>query len=189
MRLTAVAAGFVAILSFLAGSFLIFAITASWMINIDSFWSLELIAILSLGGLLVFLSLPIALFGLESLPRWLVDTSSISSEMTQDDIDNQSLFSNKRVMGLSFLITGADWLIFGLLGLWFSVRSFACLVNYPCGQILSYPASWILIAIGVAILSIGIILLAMSRFRSANNEMKARKAPLQSVGPSPHSAR
>ncbi|MDG6995044.1 MAG: hypothetical protein JRN52_03895 [Nitrososphaerota archaeon] len=187
MRLASVVVGFVATLSFLAGSFLIFTSTATWIVNQGSFGLLEMLALLSLGGLLVFLTLPIALFGFKSLPKWFVDTSSLSSEMAQEDIDNQSLFSNKRIMGLSLVITGLDWLVFSLVGLWLSIRSIACPVNVPCGSILSYTGSWILIAIGVSILAIGIALIMISIFGSSANEIRTGEAPLKSIGPSLHS--
>ncbi|MDG6998996.1 MAG: hypothetical protein JRN15_07775 [Nitrososphaerota archaeon] len=69
--------------------------------------SLELLPYGSLGALLVFLAFPVALFGYESLPKWVAGTR-ISETTNQADDGDSTLFSNKRIVGLSLVITGVD---------------------------------------------------------------------------------
>ena len=160
MRFTSLAALFGAAVSLALGSFLIAYGTTMWIDNQSSFGFFGLLPLTGLGGLFVFLTLPFALFGFDPLPRWVVGPSSSSGEMTQED-DDQPLFSNKRIMGLSLMITGADWIIFSVIGLWTGARFQMCPYN-GCETIFGSIVIWALISIGIAIIAIGIGLVVMS---------------------------
>ena len=169
MRFTSVATLFLAAASFLAGLFLLGIGTNPWVVNQYWLGFYESLIMVALGGLLVFLTLPIALFGFDSVPRWIVGASNSSTEMAQSGDDELLLLSNKRIVGLSLVITGAVWLISSVIGLWVTIsvlvpQIFCGGVRYGCPSIFSYLGNWILIAIGIAILGIGIALVLLSKF-------------------------
>jgi len=133
----------------------------------------ESLPLMALGGLLIFIAMPMALFGFDSVPRWIVGPSSLSSGKAGDD---ELLFSNKRFVGLSLVLTGAIWLSFSLIGFWasFSVamKCVACPANFSTSIFsANYLDNWFLIVIGAVILGIGAVLLVLSKFENSTNQI------------------
>ena len=70
-----------------------------------------------LGLLLVYLSLPVALLGIEEnrIPKWF-QTLETGSDAVSDNGSESSLLGNKRISGLALIIAGSVQLIFAFLG-------------------------------------------------------------------------
>ncbi len=178
MRYTPIATVLLAILSCFAGSYLILFTSIRWIYSLGSLGFLELLPYGSLGGLLVFLTLPIALFGFKSLPKWI--TGAQASEATsQADEDESTLFSNKRIVGLSLVITGADWLVLSLFALFAFAPNVPYKVACPyngCQSVFSSLATWILIGVGLLILVAGIVLIMMSSIEGRASQQQLVRA-------------
>lgn len=175
--LRAAASVMLAILSLAIGSFLISFGTMQWIFNLGGLGLIGLLPYAPLGVLFIFISLPIALFGFEKLPRWATDDRSSSPEVGNADEVNSSFITNKRIMGLSLVITGAAWLVLSLVTLfkYTLLTPYPCSINY-CPTVYSVflsPASLLFIGIGVLLLAAGIILLLTSRSNSPKAVQKA----------------
>ena len=182
VRVNSVATLALAILSFMIGSFLIIYGLIQWINNLGLFGFFGLLPYAPLGALFVFMSLPIALFGFTSLPGWFAKVPDLSAGNEQQNDDESSLFSNKRVVGLSLIVTGADWLILNLFALLTArfIASYtvaACPLN-GCRSILSAPATWIVLGIGVLILAAGIVLILMSKGEAGTARQEPVRASL-----------
>lgn len=178
MRYTSIATCILAILSFFGGSFLILFTLIRWIDGLGSPGSLELLPYGSLGALLVFIAFPVALFGFRSLPKWVTGTR-ISETTSQADDGDSTLFSNKRIVGLSLVITGVDWLILSLFALFAFVPSVPYKVACPyngCPSVFSSLATWILIGIGLLIVAAGIVLIIMSRIEGRASQQQLVRA-------------
>ena len=176
MRFTSIATMSLAALSFLGGLFLQAVGTGPWFVYQYPFGFYEMLVLVALGGLLVFLTLPIALFGFDSPPRWITGSPSLPTEFSQTR--DLSLLSNRRIAGLSLVITGAIWIIFSLIGLWESIEFVMCPYR-GCPSIFSYVGSWILIAIGALILATGITLVVMSKSKGSTKVPGLKKNALK----------
>jgi hypothetical protein len=173
LRLAPFATVFLGAISFIAGLVLIGIGTGLWIVAYYSMGFYESLPLMALGGLLTFIAIPIALFGFDTVPRWIVGPSSLSGEGAVND---EPLFSNKRFVGLSLVLTGAIWLSFSVISLWaaFSVvvPCVACPENFNSSIFsTNYLDNWILIAIGGVILGIGLILLVLSKFETSTNQI------------------
>ena len=192
MRASSFASALLAILSFAIGSFLIFYGATQWITNLYTFGFFGLLPYAPLGILLVFISLPIALFGFKRLPGWVsrARSSSSASDSVQEDEDDSPLFFNKRIVGLSLVITGLVWLTLSLFALFattlFIEYPYPCSINY-CPKptvftVLFSLGSLVLIAIGVLILVAGIALILMSKGKT-QARLQSIRASLASLHP------
>jgi len=116
------------------------------------------------------------MFGFDSLHRWFVaSSSSLSSEKAADD---ELLFSNKRIVGVSLVFTGAIWLCASVVSFWASYGRIMTCVSCPANfssSIFStnYLDYWIPIVIGAIILEIGAILLGLSIFEKRASQISS----------------
>jgi hypothetical protein len=169
----------VAAVSFGAGAFLIFEGAGLNISSVSSYSCYgpgcppyESIVFDSIGILLVYLSLPIALFGIEDNPtkwsrgiRWIIGTPETES----------TLLSNKRISGLSFIIAGSIQSICSFIGLYVVAailpRTFEQPVGYTPPSIFSldYLENWIFIYIGFILLAVGITLVLISRISKSTS--------------------
>ena len=181
MRVGSAASVLLAIISFTIGSYLIIYGMILWNDSIGIF-----VPYAPFGAILVFMSLPTALFGFKALPRWAYGRRNSPHDADEDDGEDDSpLFSNKRIMGLSLVITGLVWLVVVLFRL-----SAAALI--PCSTYGGCPTAFtlffslgnlILISIGVMILVAGIFLVLTSRSKSPKASQKAVRASLARLVP------
>ena len=150
-----------------------------WIVTQYTLTFPESLPLRALGDFFVFLTLPVALFGFDPLPKWFSDRSSKGKygELGPEE-NNELLFSNKRVMGLSLIVAGALWILFTVIGFWTAISNAPC-PYYGCPSMLSYPGTWIMLAVGVALLASGIILLAMSISRRDTTRIKSRRNLLE----------
>lgn len=166
MRLVSVATILLAIFSFLAGSFLIVFGTMQWINDLSYLGILGLLPYAPFGGLLVFLALPTAMFGFKQVPRLLAGAPSLLEKTSQENYEDSPLFSNKRIVGLSLVITGADWLIlcvFALMAYSPIIPATAACPLGGCRSIFYSLGAWILIGVGLLILAGGVVLIVMSK--------------------------
>ena len=192
MRTSSFASMLLAILSFAIGSFLIFYGATQWITDLYTFGFFGLLPYSPLGILLVFISLPIALFGFKRLPGWAsgARSSSSASNSVQQDGDHAPLFFNKRIVGLSLVITGSVWLVLSLFALFtttlFIEYPYPCSINY-CPKptvftVLLSLGSLVLIVIGVLIVVAGIAFILMSKGKTQARQQSIR-ASLTSLHP------
>lgn len=169
MRLSSVASFILASLTFTIGSFLIFYGMILWSGSEGIF-----VPYASLGAISVFMSLPTVLFGFKTLPRWATGRQS-SSTKGSEEYEDSLIFSNKRIVGLSLLITGAVWLLITLIAFFIFPLNTPCAMNScPTVFTLFTHGELILIGIGVVIFAAGLILLAMSKSEGRDDQRQAR---------------
>ncbi len=164
MRLASLATSLLGVLTFLSGSFLIFYGMSLW-VNSELY---GLIPLAPLGAFFTFLSLPLALFGFDSLQSWVVGSTLSSGDTTY--VDKIPFFSNKRIVGLSLMITGAVWLALSLSAIWATSFTFVGVTSCPlggCRSIFSYLGTWIVIGIGILLLAAVATLILMSRSKGS----------------------
>ena len=174
MRANSVASVLLAILSFMIGSYLILSGMILWGGSVGIF-----VPYAPLGAVLVFMALPTAMFGFKGLPRWAIYGRDSSDESDEQNENDSLIFSNKRIVGLSLLMTGTVWLLLSLIALFMFTPFIMCTVNYcptPFDLLFSL-GELILIGIGLLILVAGVLLILTSRSKSP----KARQS---SVGAS-----
>ncbi len=148
-------------LAFLGGAYLISIGTSPFSTGYGAFPP-ESMVLATFGGVLVYLSIPVALFGFARIPRWL-GGQPVKGLATNGEV---LLFSNKRIAGFSLLLTGTVWVIFSLIGFSeYSVPEMACSFRYGCPSAfsLTYLYNWIMLAIGIIILAASIALILSSR--------------------------
>ena len=167
MRIAPVATTLLGAVSLIGGSFLILVGITQWVNNQGFGYSLYgLFPTALLGGFFTFLSLPVSLYGFKSLPTWITGLSS--GQASDEDALFIPLFYNKRIMGLSFVITAVVWLVLSPITVFANTLNvpYPCIIN-SCPKltvftILFSPGSLLLIGIGAVILVIGIYLILRS---------------------------
>ncbi len=159
--------------SLVGGTFLIFegpATNLSFLAGSSCFGggcpqNYESIVFDAIGILLVYLSVPTALFGMnDETSKWFRAGSWINWSPDSES----TLLSNKRISGVSLLIAGSVQLTCSLFGLYFYL---SILDNAP-GPIGYSPPSifnpgflenWIFICVGFVLLAVGVALILMSK--------------------------
>lgn len=183
MRFASIASVLLSILSFLAGSSFLILFGAYGALTSGAGFLLDLVPFALIGGVLVFLAFPIALYGFNPLPRWIANAHqtglNVNSTQNNDVSEVEApLLSNKLIVGISLVITGVDWIVLILFALYYFTLSTAC--PYPgCRYIFSSLAT-LLIGIGVLIIALGIVLIVTSLTRGhSSSREQSNMAPVE----------
>lgn len=184
MRLAPFATILLGAISLVGGSFLIVVGITQW-VNNQGFGNpiYGLFPTALLGALFTFLSLPVSLYGFKSLPTWITGiTAPQAHDDGNDELDQEALFlplfSNKRIMGLSFVITAVVWLVLSLTTVFLNALNvpYMCIIN-DCPRVTMFtflfsPGSLLLISFGIVILAVGVYLILISKQSGLGDQMR-----------------
>jgi len=185
MKFGIAAAQFVAVVAFASGAFFIFEgpgtnlsfLASSSCAGMGCNQNYESLVFDLIGILLVYLSLPIALYPLEEgrISKYLLSRDKASKEDT-------SLLGNKKISGIMLLVAGSIQLFCASIGLNSFSSTILCSV-YGCPSIfnVTFLWNWIFVSIGVVLLLAGLVLIILSKAPSSKSESEELDAVVREM--------